>query len=135
MSTNLLDLECSEGIILSKTTCFIIPFIGARRIHGRAFEGLALCKLYWKKVQQNGRQLWRPRQKLRFLLWKFGLTLIQFTSLDCKQGAFMSFLCKLFSIPSSHTLTVPGRIKREFSQQNFNFMIFFSVWTRGQIFV
>ncbi len=28
-------------------------------IHGRAFEGLTLCKLYWKKVQQNGRQLWR----------------------------------------------------------------------------
>jgi hypothetical protein len=26
----------------------------------------------------------------------------------CKQGAFMSFLCKLFSIPSSYTLTVPA---------------------------
>jgi hypothetical protein len=76
--------------------------------HGRAFEGLALCKLYWKKVQRNGRQLWRPRQKLRFLLWKFGLTSIQFTSLGCKQGAFMSFLRKIFSIPSSHTLTVPA---------------------------
>ncbi len=92
-----------ENVIRYNRTC---------QNHGRAFEGFPLCKLYWKKVQQNGRQLWRQRQKVRFLLWKFGLNSIQFTSLDSKQGAFMSFFCKLFSIPSSHTLTVPGQIDR-----------------------
>ncbi len=88
--------------------------------HGRAFEGLALCKLYWKKVQQNGRQLWRPRQKVRFMLWKFGLTSVQFTSLDCKQG-FMSFLCKLFSIRGMQ-LQVQLYRNLPFSQLMYNYI-------------
>jgi hypothetical protein len=87
--------------IIAQFGSWIVAFISKLQIfimktHGWAFEGLALCKLYWKKVQQNGRQLWRWRQKVRFLLWKFGLISIQFTSLDCKPGAFMSFLCKFF---------------------------------------